>query len=93
MVQSYVVYLGSPSGGDAEAVQASHLQMLSSIVVQSDEQERALTVSQSYHHAFEGFAAELTEVEAAALSGSAPGPVFQSLRICKDNIVRGLIAI
>ncbi|KAM0880142.1 hypothetical protein ACQ4PT_033777 [Festuca glaucescens] len=67
--ESYVVYLGSPSGGDAEAVRASHLQMLSSIVVQSDEQERPWTLTQSYHHAFEGFAAELTEEEAAALSG------------------------
>lgn len=68
--ESYVVYLGSPSGGDAEAVRASHLQMLSSIAVQSDEQERpSTTLTQSYHHAFEGFAAELTEEEAAALSG------------------------
>ncbi|KAK1664361.1 hypothetical protein QYE76_052520 [Lolium multiflorum] len=67
--ESYVVYLGSSSGGDAEAVRASHLQMLSSIVVQSDEQERPSTLTQSYHHAFEGFAAELTEEEAAALSG------------------------
>uniref|UniRef100_A0ACD5VDY2 Uncharacterized protein n=1 Tax=Avena sativa TaxID=4498 RepID=A0ACD5VDY2_AVESA len=67
--ESYVVYLGSPSGGDVEAVRASHLQMLSSVVVQSDEQERASTLTQSYHHAFEGFAAELTEEEVAALSG------------------------
>jgi hypothetical protein len=81
-MQSYVVYLGSSSGGDAEAVRASHLQMLSSIVVQSDEQERPSTLTQSYHHAFEGFAAELTEEEAAALSGSAPGPVLTPRRIC-----------
>jgi hypothetical protein len=77
LIQSYVVYLGSPSGGDVEAVRASHLQMLSSVVVQSDDQERAPTVTQSYHHAFEGFAAELTEEEAAALSGSAPGSDVQ----------------
>ncbi|KAL6626369.1 hypothetical protein ACP70R_030095 [Stipagrostis hirtigluma subsp. patula] len=69
---SYVVYMGSPSGGgagagDPEAVQAAHLEMLSSIVP-SDEQGRA-ALRQSYHHAFEGFAADLTEKEAAALSG------------------------
>jgi hypothetical protein len=52
--------------------------MLSSVVVQSDKQ----TLTQSYHHAFEGFAAELTEEEAAALSGSAPGSVRRSSRIC-----------
>ncbi|KAJ1283342.1 hypothetical protein BS78_03G121200 [Paspalum vaginatum] len=71
--ESYVVYMGSPSGGgsggggDLDAVQADHLQMLSSIV-QSDEQGRA-ALTHSYHHAFEGFAAALTEKEAAALSG------------------------
>ncbi|XP_044975884.1 CO(2)-response secreted protease-like isoform X2 [Hordeum vulgare subsp. vulgare] len=72
---SYVVYMGSPSvsggGGEVEAVRAAHLEMLSSVVVRSDEQEpRPSTVSltHSYHHAFEGFAAELTEEEAAALS-------------------------
>jgi len=74
-IQSYVVYMGSPSGGgnggvsDPEAVQAAHLQMLSSIVP-SDEQGR-VALTQSYHHAFEGFAAALTEKEAAALSGEA----------------------
>lgn len=66
--------MGSPSasggGGDVEAVRAAHLEMLSS-VVQSDEQESTLSLTHSYHHAFEGFAAELTEEEAAALSGSA----------------------
>nr|BAJ99628.1 predicted protein [Hordeum vulgare subsp. vulgare] len=73
--ESYVVYMGSPSvsggGGEVEAVRAAHLEMLSSVVVRSDEQEpRPSTVSltHSYHHAFEGFAAELTEEEAAALS-------------------------
>ncbi|CAD6231901.1 unnamed protein product [Miscanthus lutarioriparius] len=72
--ESYVVYMGSPSGGgngggvsDQEAVQAGHLQMLSSIVP-SDEQGR-VALTQSYHHAFEGFAVALTEKEAAALSG------------------------
>lgn len=74
-IQSYVVYMGSPSsgggnvGGDPEAVQAAHMQMLSSIVP-SDEQGR-VALTQSYHHAFEGFAAALTEKEAAALSGEA----------------------
>ncbi|TKW12466.1 hypothetical protein SEVIR_5G037700v4 [Setaria viridis] len=68
---SYVVYMGSPSGGGGggglEVVQADHLQMLSSIVP-GDEQGR-VALTQSYHHAFEGFAAALTEEEAAALSG------------------------
>lgn len=67
--ESYVVYMGSPSGGggDAEAARAAHLQMLSSIVP-SEEQE-SVSLTQSYHHAFEGFAAVLTEKEAAAMSG------------------------
>ncbi|XP_062196653.1 CO(2)-response secreted protease-like [Phragmites australis] len=68
--ESYVVYMGSPSGGgggDPEEVQATHLQMMSSIVP-SDEQGR-VALRQSYYHAFEGFAADLTEKEAAALSG------------------------
>ncbi|KAL6850444.1 hypothetical protein ACP4OV_021071 [Aristida adscensionis] len=67
--ESYVVYMGSPSGagGETEAVRAAHMEMLSSIV-SSDEQGRA-ALRQSYHHAFEGFAADLTDKEAAALSG------------------------
>lgn len=73
-IQSYVVYMGSPSGGggvgDLEAVQAGHLQMLSSVVT-GDEQGR-VALTQSYHHAFEGFATKLTEEEASALSGEAP---------------------
>ncbi|KAG2588044.1 CO(2)-response secreted protease-like isoform X4 [Panicum virgatum] len=67
---SYVVYMGSPSaggGGGLEAVQADHLQMLSPVVPSGGQGRAALT--QSYHHAFEGFAAALTEKEAAALSG------------------------
>ncbi|OEL14179.1 CO(2)-response secreted protease [Dichanthelium oligosanthes] len=66
--ESYVVYMGSPSGGggDLEAAQAGHLQMLSSIVP-TDEQGR-VALTQSYHHAFQGFAAALTQEEAAALS-------------------------
>jgi hypothetical protein len=73
-IQSYVVYMGSPSGGggDLEAVQADHLQMLSSVVPSGEQGRAALT--QSYHHAFEGFAAALTEKEAASLSGEAPHP-------------------
>jgi hypothetical protein len=72
-IQSYVVYLGSPSSGggggdlELEAAQASHLQVLST-VVPSDEQER-VPLKQSFHHAFEGFAADLTEKEAAAIAG------------------------
>ncbi|XP_020162934.3 CO(2)-response secreted protease [Aegilops tauschii subsp. strangulata] len=66
--ESYVVYMGSPpSGGGgvklAEMMRAAHLEMLASIVPQ---EQRWLT--HSYHHAFEGFAAELTEEEALALS-------------------------
>lgn len=80
--------MGSPSGGvngggvsDPEAaVQAAHLQMLSSIVP-SDEQGRA-ALTQSYHHAFEGFAAALTEKEAAALSGELPIDQLHCLSNC-----------
>jgi hypothetical protein len=64
--------MGSPSssgsGGDPEAVRASHLQMLSSIV--PSEAQGSVALKQSFHRAFEGFAAELTEKEAAAISGS-----------------------
>uniref|UniRef100_A0A453ERI6 Subtilisin-like protease n=1 Tax=Aegilops tauschii subsp. strangulata TaxID=200361 RepID=A0A453ERI6_AEGTS len=72
---SYVVYMGSPSAssgaGDVEAARAAHLEMLSSVVVASGELEPRLStpsLTHSYHHAFEGFVAELTEEEAAALS-------------------------
>uniref|UniRef100_A0A453ERG4 Subtilisin-like protease n=1 Tax=Aegilops tauschii subsp. strangulata TaxID=200361 RepID=A0A453ERG4_AEGTS len=73
--ESYVVYMGSPSAssgaGDVEAARAAHLEMLSSVVVASGELEPRLStpsLTHSYHHAFEGFVAELTEEEAAALS-------------------------
>ncbi|KAJ8505846.1 hypothetical protein OPV22_006732 [Ensete ventricosum] len=66
--EPYVVYMGGiPEGGDQEAFQASHLQMLSS-VIPSDEEGR-VSLTQSYHHAFKGFSAMLTEKEAASLSG------------------------
>jgi hypothetical protein len=74
--------MGGGGGGDVEAVRATHLEMLSSIVP-SDEPERASSLTQSYHHAFEGFAAVLTEDEAAALSGnsiaSGPAPCVHRL--------------
>ena len=77
-VRSYVVYMGSPSaGGGLEAVQADHLQMLSSVVPSGEQGRAALT--QSYHHAFQGFAAALTDKEAAALSGEAPGRPYPLL--------------
>ncbi|CAO2198272.1 unnamed protein product [Urochloa humidicola] len=70
--ESYVVYMGSPSsgggGGDLEAVRAGHLQMLSSVVAGGEQGRAAPAVTHSYHHAFEGFAAKLTEEEAAALA-------------------------
>ncbi|CAL4924846.1 unnamed protein product [Urochloa decumbens] len=70
--EPYIVYMGSTSkeeggGGGPETLHAAHMQMLSSIIP-GDEQERA-SLMHSYHHAFEGFAAILTEEEAAALSG------------------------
>ncbi|KAK3163426.1 hypothetical protein QOZ80_1AG0003510 [Eleusine coracana subsp. coracana] len=66
--ESYVVYMGSPSsGGNPEAVRASHLEMLSSIV--PSEEQGTVALKQSFHHAFEGFTAELTEKEAAVISG------------------------
>ncbi|KAL5220226.1 hypothetical protein ABZP36_024939 [Zizania latifolia] len=72
--ESYVVYMGGGGGGgggqvEAEAVRAKHMEMLTSVVVPGGEQGRVVALTQSYHHAFEGFAAELTEKEAAALSG------------------------
>ncbi|KAG8052599.1 hypothetical protein GUJ93_ZPchr0001g32500 [Zizania palustris] len=46
------------------------MEMLTSVVVRGGgEQGTVVALTQSYHHAFEGFAAELTEEEAAALSG------------------------
>ncbi|KAK3159858.1 hypothetical protein QOZ80_1BG0051950 [Eleusine coracana subsp. coracana] len=71
--ESYVVYMGSPSSGgagvDPEAVRASHLEMLSSIIASEEQGTVALKLKQSFHHAFEGFAADFTEKEAAAISG------------------------
>ncbi|KAL5226519.1 hypothetical protein ABZP36_014784 [Zizania latifolia] len=69
--ESYVVYMGG-GGGEVgeEAVRAKHMEMLTSVVVPGGgEQGRVVALTQSYHHAFEGFAAELTEEEAATLSG------------------------
>ncbi|XP_020105392.1 CO(2)-response secreted protease-like isoform X1 [Ananas comosus] len=66
--ESYVIYMGSFSQNrNPEAIQAAHLQILSS-VIPSEEQERVY-LTQSYHHVFEGFSAMLTEKEAAQLSG------------------------
>ncbi|CAL4976810.1 unnamed protein product [Urochloa decumbens] len=70
--ESYVVYMGSPSSGgvsDPEAVRAGHLEMLSSVVASGEQGRAAPALTQSYHHAFEGFAAALTSSEAAALAG------------------------
>ncbi|XP_072959752.1 CO(2)-response secreted protease-like [Typha angustifolia] len=66
--ESYVVYMGSsPKDGNPEVLQAAHLKMLSSIIP-SEEKER-ISLTQSYHHAFKGFSAMLTEKEATLLSG------------------------
>ena len=87
-IQSYVVYMGSPSGGgngggvsDPEVMQAAHLQMLSSIV--SSDEQGSVALTQSYHHAFEGFAVALTEKEAAALSGEAMGSRSANCIACR----------
>ncbi|KAJ3676577.1 hypothetical protein LUZ60_003989 [Juncus effusus] len=67
-IQSYVVYLGGKSNDkNPEVLQESHLQILSSIIP-TEEQER-VSLTQSYHHAFVGFSAMLTEKEAKLLSG------------------------
>lgn len=76
MLQSYVVYMGGGGGAGAgveeEAARAMHMEMLTSVAPAGDDQGRAAAaLTQSYHHAFQGFAAELTEAEAAALSGPA----------------------
>ncbi|WOK94661.1 CO(2)-response secreted protease-like isoform X2 [Canna indica] len=68
VAEPYVVYMGSTlQGGDHETLQTTHLQMLSS-VIPSGEEER-VSLMQSYHYAFKGFSARLTETEAALLSG------------------------
>ncbi|XP_042407712.1 CO(2)-response secreted protease-like [Zingiber officinale] len=65
--EPYVVYMGGVlEGGDQEASQASHLQMLSSVLPSAEKGRVSLV--QSYHHAFKGFSAMLTEEEAALLS-------------------------
>ncbi|WOK95929.1 CO(2)-response secreted protease-like isoform X2 [Canna indica] len=67
VAEPYVIYMGSTlQDGDHEALQAAHLQMLSS-VIPSEEKER-VSLMQSYHHTFKGFSAMLTEKEAALLS-------------------------
>ncbi|CAO2173980.1 unnamed protein product [Urochloa humidicola] len=71
--ESYVVYMGSPSSGGGagvhpETVRADHLEMLSSAVAGGEQGTAAPALTHSYHHAFEGFAAKLTEEEAAALA-------------------------
>ncbi|XP_075073890.1 CO(2)-response secreted protease-like [Nicotiana tabacum] len=80
----YIVYMGSPlnnSGDSAEIAELSHLRMLSSIIP-SEESER-ISVRHSYHHAYRGFCALLTEDEATLLSGHEevvsvfPDPVLQ----------------
>ncbi|KAG6466457.1 CO(2)-response secreted protease-like [Zingiber officinale] len=67
VAEPYVVYMGSIEGGDHDALQAEHLQTLSS-VIPSDQKER-VSLIQSYHHAFKGFSAMLTQKEASLLSG------------------------
>uniref|UniRef100_A0A0D9UZP3 Subtilisin-like protease n=1 Tax=Leersia perrieri TaxID=77586 RepID=A0A0D9UZP3_9ORYZ len=70
--ESYVVYMGGGGGvEEAEAVRARHVEMMTSVSPPAgDEQGRVMAaVKHSYHHAFDGFAADLTEAEAAALSG------------------------
>ncbi|XP_060169083.1 CO(2)-response secreted protease-like [Lycium barbarum] len=65
----YIVYMGSPlnnSGDTAEIAELTHLQMLSS-VIPSEESER-ISLRHSYHHAYRGFCALLTEEEATLLS-------------------------
>lgn len=60
------------AGVEEEAARAMHMEMLTSVAPAGDDQGRAAAaLTQSYHHAFQGFAAELTEAEAAALSGPA----------------------
>ncbi|XP_040380849.1 CO(2)-response secreted protease-like isoform X2 [Oryza brachyantha] len=70
---SYVVYLGGGGGGGAveeeAAVRARHVEMLTSVAPAGEEQGEVAALTHSYRHAFEGFAAELTEAEAVALSG------------------------
>ncbi|CAL9171858.1 unnamed protein product [Musa hybrid cultivar] len=68
--EPYVVYMGSkPQDGEHETQQAAHLQMLSSVIPRQDEEKERVSLMQSYHHAFKGFSAMLTEKEAALLSG------------------------
>ncbi|EMS53854.1 Cucumisin [Triticum urartu] len=65
-----LVSLSAEAQHTKEAVRAAHLEMLSSVVASGEQEPWPSTPSltHSYHHAFEGFAAELTEEEAAALS-------------------------
>ncbi|KDP40601.1 hypothetical protein JCGZ_24600 [Jatropha curcas] len=68
----YIVYMGSSwnfdhnARIDATIAESAHLQILSSIIP-SQESER-ISLIHSYHHAFRGFCAMLTEDEASLLS-------------------------
>ncbi|XP_043709198.1 CO(2)-response secreted protease-like [Telopea speciosissima] len=84
--QSYVIYMGSSSNSngeitDSKAAESAHFQLLSTIIP-SKERER-LSLIHSYHHAFKGFSAMLTEEEASALSGH-----DQIISIFRDPILQ-----
>ncbi|EEF36839.1 Xylem serine proteinase 1 precursor, putative [Ricinus communis] len=71
--QQYIVYMGSSGNGNVggentdQSVESAHLQLLSSIIP-SHESER-ISLVHHYSHAFTGFSAMLTEIEASELSG------------------------
>ncbi|CAM8952317.1 unnamed protein product [Rhodiola kirilowii] len=66
--RAYVVYMGGSSSIIDEAdAELAHLHILSSII--PSEQSERMSLRHSYHHAFRGFSALLTEKEASAMSG------------------------
>ncbi|XP_024018080.1 CO(2)-response secreted protease [Morus notabilis] len=74
VLKHYVVYMGAsdPSlngnGDDAKVGESAYLQLLSSIIKPSKENYERMSIIHNYNHAFRGFSAMLTELEASVLS-------------------------
>ncbi|XP_031475852.1 CO(2)-response secreted protease-like [Nymphaea colorata] len=77
----YVVYMGSSRGKSASYHTASHVELLNSVIGREEKIPRPLIYS--YRNAFSGFAAHLSETEAAAIAKKPgvvsvfPDPVFE----------------
>ncbi|CAN6485258.1 unnamed protein product [Victoria cruziana] len=68
----YIVYMGSSVGKSASDHTSSHVELLNSVIGREEQNPRPLIYS--YRKAFSGFAAHLSETEAAAIANK-PGVV------------------